>query len=73
MREGTAAQFLTDNPHMAGQPIPSNWALWYEYLEPRGLLAPNTTPCTCRFCSMTEVEVDEYRRRIRKMHGVREP
>jgi hypothetical protein len=67
--EGTAAQLYEDNPHMVGQPIPSNWRLWLAYLEPRGLLRPNTEPCTCRYCRMSEAEVAEYRREVRGKHG----
>lgn len=45
------------------------WELWRSYLEPRGLLAPNTTPCTCRYCGMSEADIAEYRRTIRGIYG----
>lgn len=65
----SSEQLYLDNPYLVGQTIPSNWALWCEYLEPRGLLTPNTTPCTCRFCEMNEREIDEYRAAIRRIYG----
>lgn len=45
------------------------WELWRSYLEPRGMLTPNTTPCTCRYCGMSETDIAAYRRAIRGIYG----
>jgi hypothetical protein len=67
---------MTDQLHADNPPLQpgdlersSGWARWRDYLEPRGLLRPNTEPCTCRYCEMTEAEIEEYRREVRGKHG----